>query len=328
MVEVDAHNGRWTATAQCGQGLPSLAGELLGEQAVGQPGLGHGRLPPKGQEALGVGCARGGRLEATVDLGVDPAHEEGSHTGHMGQVLPAGGGQRLQSGHVGLDDLGVTGQAEDESDIDAAALADHLTNGGDALGGGRNLDQGVGPVDALVEGTSGPDGAFGVVGQGGGHLHRHVAVAPVGRVIDRPEDGQGRLDVVDHQVPVGVLDRLGADEFTEFLVVGVLTGDGLGEDGGVGCDPPDPLGHQTGHGAVLEPVPPHVVEPGTLALLLVEVGECGHGIPFGRRGTVTESATRSRARAATFSGVKPNSSSATCPGAEAPKWSMLTVASA
>ena len=38
-----------------GQGLPAGAGEPLGEQLVGQPGLGHRRLAPQGQQAAGVG---------------------------------------------------------------------------------------------------------------------------------------------------------------------------------------------------------------------------------------------------------------------------------
>ena len=52
----------------------------------------------------------------------------------MGEVVPAGAGQGLQTGQIGLDHLVVSGDAEDERDIDAAALTDHLADRGHALG--------------------------------------------------------------------------------------------------------------------------------------------------------------------------------------------------
>ncbi len=82
------------------------------------------------------------------------------------------------------------------------------------------------------------------------------------------------------EVPIGVLDRLGLDERVELVVVGVLAGDGFGEDGGVRCHPPDAFFDEIGQRAVLEPVAAQVVEPWALLLLLVEIGECGHDAPF------------------------------------------------
>ena len=45
-------------------------------------------------------------LQLRVDQGVDPADEERGHAGHLAEVA-AGGGQLLQAGQVGLDDLPV-----------------------------------------------------------------------------------------------------------------------------------------------------------------------------------------------------------------------------
>ena len=104
----------------------------------------------------------------------------------------ARGGQGLEARQVGLDDLVVAVEAEDQRDVDAAALADHLADGRDALGGGRDLDEQVGPVDPRVEVAGRGDGALGVVGQGRGDLERDEAVAAVGRVVDRAQDGRGR----------------------------------------------------------------------------------------------------------------------------------------
>ena len=44
-------------------------------------------------------------------------------------------GQGLQASQVGLEDLVVAGQGEDQCHVDAAAFADHRLDGGDARGG-------------------------------------------------------------------------------------------------------------------------------------------------------------------------------------------------
>ncbi len=61
------------------------------------------------------------------------------------------GDQAFEAGLVCLDDRSVALDAEDEGHVDAATLTDHLFDGRDALGGGRDLDQQVRPVDALVQ---------------------------------------------------------------------------------------------------------------------------------------------------------------------------------
>ena len=81
-------------------------------------------------------------------------------------------------------------------------------DGGDALGRGRDLHEQVGLGDALVELAGRVDGAVGVAGEVGRELDRHEAVAAAALVVDRAQDVERVLDVVDHQVPVRVVDRL------------------------------------------------------------------------------------------------------------------------
>ena len=180
----------------------------------------------------------------------------------------------------------------------------------------------------------------GVVGQRRGHLHRHEAVAAVRGVVDRAEHGQGVVDVVDDQVPVGILDRHGLDQLPELLVVGVLAGDGLGEDGRVGGHPPDALGHQPGQGAVAGASR----GAGCRATGSGPAGrrdrESGHRVPFHRAGSRCagrsrqgRSWTSGRARAEQRGcpgghvvGGEAEFLQVTSPGADAPKWSMDTVA--
>jgi hypothetical protein len=61
------------------------------------------------------------RVEATVDLGVDPADEERGDARDVGQVAVV----LLEAREVGVDHLGVALEAEDEGDVDAAPLGDH-----------------------------------------------------------------------------------------------------------------------------------------------------------------------------------------------------------
>jgi hypothetical protein len=117
------------------------------------------------EQAFAGLTGRGGGLDPAVDLGVHPADEEGGHAGHPGQVVGPRGQQALQPGEIGLDDVAIALDAEDQGHVDALPVTDHLTDGRDALGRGRYLHQGVGLVDPGVEVAGHGHGAVGVVGQ-------------------------------------------------------------------------------------------------------------------------------------------------------------------
>ena len=161
--------------------------------------------------------------------------------------------------------------------------------------------------------------SVGVVGERGRDLDRDEAVAAVVRVVHRAQHVGGGDDVVEHDVPVGVLDRQALPRARRQLLVVALAGaDRLVEDGRVRRDAADAVvrdqlrqptaGEQRAGEVVVPRALPEVVEAGDGAGLIRS-----HQSPF---------SSSARARAATFSGVKPNSASTVAPGADAPKWSM------
>src|SRR5690606_24949166 len=113
--------------------------------------------------------------------------------------------------------------------------------------GGGDLDREVGAVVPLHPRPGLGHSGVGVVGEGGGHLHRDETVPPVGLLVHVTEGVAGPLDVAAHQ---GGDDLLGggtaAGQLGHLSVVVLATHDRLGEDGGVG-------GHAS-HGVAFDPL--------------------------------------------------------------------------
>ena len=105
---------------------------------------GRWRCPPGPSRLPACGSPDG--LEPLVDLGVDAGDEERRHRVDLGQVLAVGLGL-LEALEVGVHDRVVAVEAEDQRDVDADALGEHVGDRRGALGGGRDLDEQVRPVD-------------------------------------------------------------------------------------------------------------------------------------------------------------------------------------
>ena len=114
----------------------------------------------------------------------------------------------------------VAVETEDQRDVDAATLGDHLLDRGEPFLGAGDLDHQVAAVDPFVQAACCGLGAWAVVGEAGVDLDADVAVDAVGVVVDLGEHVAGAVDVADHHRPVGIVDRR-ADgaEFGELLVV-------------------------------------------------------------------------------------------------------------
>ena len=195
------------------------------EVPVRHLGLRHRGLAPERQDGVCVGTAvaPGQRLQAAVHLGVDPADEEGGHTGHPGQLaLASRGDERLEAAQVGLHDLVVAVEPEDERDVDTAAFADQRLNGRHAFTRGRHLDQEVGLGDRVVELPRISHGALGVVRQRGRDFEGDEPVLTVTLVVRRAQQGQGVLDVGGRHLPVRLLDRVVRHQRAELVVVDVF----------------------------------------------------------------------------------------------------------
>ncbi len=63
----------------------------------------------------------------------------------------------------------------------------------------------LGELDPAVQRPGGFDAGAGVVGESGRHLQRHEAVRATARVVQRSQHAERIDDVVDDQLPVGLL---------------------------------------------------------------------------------------------------------------------------
>ena len=113
----------------CLEPLPARAAEELLVHLEGEAGVGDAGLALE----VGVGAGTGGgRVEALVDLGVDPRDEEGRDRVDVGEVV-AVGERLLEPGDVGLHHVAVLLEAEDQRDVDRDAGREGLGDGRPAL---------------------------------------------------------------------------------------------------------------------------------------------------------------------------------------------------
>ena len=128
-----------------------------------------------------------------------------------------------------------------------------------------------------MEGPGGADRPVGVGSQGWVHLHRYETIYTVRDVVDGPEDVQS-VDYVAHsQRPVALLYRTTlVGKVGQLPVVHVGPCHRLLEDGRVGGDSSHPAVYPFTQLPRGDPTPSKVVQPGTLARLVVEGVESVH----------------------------------------------------
>src|SRR4029453_10562136 len=88
---------------------------------------------------------------------------------------------------------------EDEGDVDVDPAGDRGLDGRDPGGGGRDLDEHVGPGQLVEQPPGVAGGGVGVVGDVGRDLERDAAVDPAGPLPRRLHVGGGGPDVVQGQ---------------------------------------------------------------------------------------------------------------------------------
>ena len=96
------------------------------------------------------GIRRADRVEPLVGFRVDARDEEARH-GVRARRIAARGDEPLETAQVGLDDLLVALQREDQRHVDVLAGGDHVFDRGDARLRRGNLHVEVRPVDPLVQ---------------------------------------------------------------------------------------------------------------------------------------------------------------------------------
>ena len=169
----------------------------------------------------------------------------------------------LEPGHVGVDDLAVAGEREDQRHVDRDPLGQRRGDRRDALGRGRDLDEHVRPVDQPPQLLGLGDRRLGLAREPRVDLDRHPPVEAVGGVVGAAEHVGRPADVVggDHPGRLADLDPAHREVLDLRLVV-VALGQRVGEDRRVRRHPADlEVLDQAGQVAGGEPVPVDVVEP-------------------------------------------------------------------
>ena len=222
--------------AVCLQTCPTLGGEHFLEHLVGEACVCQACL------ALELHSVAACRFEACIDFGVYAGDEEGCDRVDGGQVLTVF--QRLlQAEHVGVDDLAVAGQGEDQGHVHADAGSQGLRDGAQTFLGCGDLDHDVFAAHALVEFTCHLGGAFGVACQAGVNLDGDAAVKTVGRLVDGCEHVAGVAYVVAGCGEDCLFNACaGGGKLTHLLSVCGALGERASEDGGVGGHTDDVVG--------------------------------------------------------------------------------------
>ena len=146
-----------------------------------------------------------GLVEPAVGLGVHARDEVAGH-GADGRRIAARLDQPLETANVGVGDLHVAVEREDQRHVDVPAARDHLLDRGQPRLGGGNLHVEVRPLDPVVEARRLLDRGGGVVGEVRIDLHRDVAVLAVALVPDRAHEVAGFRDVGHRELQEDLLD--------------------------------------------------------------------------------------------------------------------------
>ena len=141
LVEVDAQRQRCGRRALALQVLPASAGEHLEVVLVGELGIGDGEL------ALEILAAHG--FEPLVGFRVDARDEEARDGQHLTGVA-ASRDEPLEPAQVGLSNLRVALQREDQRDVDRLAVGDAILDRRQARLGGGDLDVAVRTIDEAM----------------------------------------------------------------------------------------------------------------------------------------------------------------------------------
>ena len=152
---------------------------------------------------------------------------------HVGRL--ARSEARAERVEVGVDDVVVRGECEDECDVDVDTRRQRAPDRRHPLRRCRDLDHEVGAVDPLPVFQGKIDAACGAVGGVGRHLEADEAVRAIGALVDRPQDVGGAADIADGKLEediVGIVHPR-REQLADLNVVGLALGDGLLEDGGV-----------------------------------------------------------------------------------------------
>ncbi len=263
------------------QPLPALVRvdvfvELIGELRVGDRNFALQLLQ------LGL-CGRRGScgdllVELVVHQGIDAAHEEARHAGHLVRV-PALFGKSFQPGNVGVGDFRIDLLRKQQSDVDVDPLADQGADRRQPRLGAGHLDHQVAPIHLVPQPARFLDRLMRVHRQIGRDFEADEAVAPLRLLVDAVQRVGALLDVADREI----LEQRAGIEISRGLRLGdqsvviIAVADRLLENRGVRSDAAQPvLADQLGEAPALQQIAADKVEPYRLPELVKRPQRIGH----------------------------------------------------
>ena len=185
-MPVLAHSGRWG----CAPARSSASQRRSREASA------VARVCPVGVRDRHSAAQLRVRREDGVGLGVDPRDEERGDrcdgADRFPRLDPA-----FEAGDVGVDDLLVAVDGEQQRHVDVDTTCREGLDRGQSRLGGRNLDHRVGPGDPGPQLERLLDRGLGVIGDIGGALEGHEAVATASSRRRRAAVGRRPADVVE-----------------------------------------------------------------------------------------------------------------------------------
>ena len=177
----------------------------------------------------------------------------------------------FQAREVGVDDLLVARDREQQRDVDVDAARGQLLDRRHAGLGGGDLDHHVRPCEPVPQLDGLLDGGRGVVGEVGRALEGDEPVAPGARVVGGAQQVGGAADVLERELEEQLLrvTDTGGDRGAKLVVVAVGARDRLGEDRRVrGRAGDGAVGDQRRERAAVEQLARERVEPDRDACVL------------------------------------------------------------
>ncbi len=217
--------------------VPARPGKQAQIALIGELGIGDGDLALERFEPFLFVRVIGARdlfVEQFVDRGVDAADKEARYAGDARRIA-AFGGERLEAGQIGLDDLLIGLLREQQRNVDVDAVGDQVVDGRHAFGRRRHFDHQVFAIDGMPQALGFGDGALGVFGEIRRDFDADKAVGAVRCIEYRAEHIGRALDILDSKLFKNLAGRpiLLFEDLRHRVVIFIGMADGVLEDRGV-----------------------------------------------------------------------------------------------
>lgn len=110
--------------------------------------------------------------------------------------------QAFNAVNIGVHDLLISLETEDEGHVDIACLANHAGDRRYALVSCRDLNHDIRTRNLDMQVTRARQGVGLIMGECGVYLNAHKTVEPLRRFVERRKNIKRAMDVFEHQLPI------------------------------------------------------------------------------------------------------------------------------